>query len=235
MNKCPICGLELIRQRLQFRQDDEPATLVVSCPDHGAAADVVLKYRLRSTETTSYDRCIRSSTVEFETRVYGVYNNSEVQDGVSLQYTIRVDDPIWSVDSPIVACNIQPLSIVEDHCLYYTATVSTLNECGKESSLNSYSMQYKQLYDAKYKTRVIIVQLGGINRYRLWFQISNDVPGDHIRNHLTHCASRILTIGCMKDSRILHKDSVQSWTRSVLRYSTRDSVIPQQLVDNRAR
>ena len=89
-------------------------------------------------------------------------------------------------------------------------------------------MEHKQLYDIQYKTRVVVVKLGQENRYRLWFQISDDLLEDNIRN-LTLCASKILTVGCMKGSRILYKNSVQSWITSVLRYSTRDNIIPIHL------
>lgn len=261
MSNCPICGLELISQRLQFRQDDEPATLVVACPDHGAAADVVVKYRLKSTDSTVYDTSIRSdkmisqppilygdytqsnivttwtcmrldvicdNKMDFETQRYGVYNSSIIQSELSVQCTVRFDDPIWCIHSPVVTSNVESLSTVEDHCRYYRATIYATNECGKEGSFNSYSMEHKQLYDIQYKTRVVVVKLGQQNRYRLWFQIPDDLLEDNIRN-LTLCASKILTVGCVKGSRILYKNSVQSWITSVLRYSVRDNIIPIHL------
>jgi hypothetical protein len=42
---CPICGLTLARERQQLRQDDEPATLVIGCPDHGSAAELAVRFR----------------------------------------------------------------------------------------------------------------------------------------------------------------------------------------------
>ena len=41
---CPICGSVLFRERKQFRQDDEPATLVVGCPIHGSAAELAVRF-----------------------------------------------------------------------------------------------------------------------------------------------------------------------------------------------
>ena len=61
---CPICGLELLSERRQFRQDDEPATLVVECPVHKSIAQVALKYRTRLRAGTFNTECsIRSSSV----------------------------------------------------------------------------------------------------------------------------------------------------------------------------
>lgn len=52
---CPICGTTLVSERKQFRSDDEPATLVVGCPVHGSAAELVLR------TISSHDKPVRET------------------------------------------------------------------------------------------------------------------------------------------------------------------------------
>jgi hypothetical protein len=51
---CPICGLELTRERRQFRADDESATLVVGCPTHGSVAQLAIRFRSAANNERSY-------------------------------------------------------------------------------------------------------------------------------------------------------------------------------------
>lgn len=87
---CPICSVPLVTERLQFRQDDEPATLVVACPAHGSIGQTISRYRNQSiTGTLNCIQSVRSDQIApMNTgHLHGIIK-------VSLQHTVYCLDTI---------------------------------------------------------------------------------------------------------------------------------------------